>query len=235
MYQRTRRGHPMRRRDLLTAFAVTAAYVVCTSAQLNAVELPRVGILGTGLTEQFEIFFAGMRDLGYIEGDNILYVRRSSMGRPEPIPQMAAELVEADVGVIVTAGPLPVRAAMQATSTIPIVFAALGDAIATGAVSNLAHPDRNATGFSFLNIEIGGKRVDLLHELLPKAQRVPILFDRNSLPSSLETAVSSARALALEAPVFEVAGPDDFEGAFAAALATQAQAMNVLASPFFNA
>ena len=225
----------MRRRDLLTAFAMTAGCIVGNGSRPKAAELSRVGILGAGLTEQFEAFFAGMRDLGYTEGGNILYVRRSSMGRPERIPQMAAELVQADVGIIVTAGPLPVRAAMQATSTIPIVFAALGDAIATGAVGNLAHPDRNATGFSFLNTEIGGKRVELLHELLPKAQSVPILFDRNSLPSSLETAVSSARALALEAPVFEVAGPDDFEGAFAAALATQPQAINVLASPFFNA
>jgi putative ABC transport system substrate-binding protein len=145
------------------------------------------------------------------------------------------ELVQLKVAVIVTAGPLPVRAAMQATSTIPIVFAALGDAVATGAVGNLARPDRNATGFSFLNTEIGSKRTELLHEMCPNSRRVAVLFDRNSPRLSLETATNSARALALEAHVFDVAGPDEFEGAFAAAVAAQVQAINVLASPFFAA
>jgi putative ABC transport system substrate-binding protein len=177
-----------------------------------------------------------MRDLGYVEGRNIAYERRSSAGRSEPIPQLAAELVQAKVAVIVTAGLKPVRAAMQATSTIPIVFAALGDAIVTGTVSNLARPDRNATGFSFLNTEISAKRVELLHEMLPTARRVAVLFDRNNNTRfNLETAVNSARTMTLEAPVFEVAGPDEFEGAFVAAVAAQAEVINVLASPVFNA
>jgi putative ABC transport system substrate-binding protein len=225
----------MRRRDLLIVFLAAGAGVFRSGVRLKAAELPRVGVLAAGIAELFEAFFAGMSDLGYVEGHNITYERRSSTGRPEPIPQLAAELVRAKVDLIVTAGPLPVRAAMEATSTIPIVFAALGDAIATGAVKNLAHPDRNATGFSFLNTEIGAKRVELLREMLPDTRRVAILFDRNSGASSLEITVKSARALGLEQPVFEVAGPGEFEAAFAAAAVAQAQAINVLASPFFNA
>ena len=103
-----------------------------------------------------------------------------------------------------------------------------------GAVSNLARPDRNATGLSFLNKEIGSKRLELLVELLPGTRRVAILFDRNAARYSLEASVAAARTLNLEAPVIEIGAVDEFEAAYAAASAGPVQAIDILASPFFN-
>src|SRR5262249_42290498 len=140
--------------------------------------LPQVGILDPGLAHLFAAFFAGMRDAGYVEGQNIAYVRRASEGQPGTLWELAVELVRADVDVIVTAGPTAVRAVISATQTIPIVFAAIGDAVGAGIVTSLAHPTGNATGFSFLNPEISSKRMELLHEAVPGARRVAILRDR---------------------------------------------------------
>jgi putative ABC transport system substrate-binding protein len=194
----------------------------------------RIGILDPGLPVHFAAFFAGMRDLGYVEGRTVAYVQRSSAGRTDLLAPMAAELAESGVDVIVTTGPLPIHAVMKATSTIPVVFV-LGDPIATGVVSTLARPDRNATGLSFLNTEIGAKRLELLVELLPGTRRVAVLFDHNSTHATLDSTVAAARALKLEAPVTEIRAADEFEAAYAAAVAAQAQAIDVLASPFFNA
>jgi putative ABC transport system substrate-binding protein len=225
----------VRRRETFALVAAGLLLGLASGKASIAADLPRVGILSAGLVENFAAFFAGMRDLGYIEGQNIIYLRRSAEGRAGPIPQHALELVQAKVDVIVTAGPLPVQAAMRATSTIPIVFAALGDAIAAGAASSLAHPDRNATGFSFLNTEIGAKRFELLHEIFPEAHHVAILFDLNSIRSSLDMAIATSRTLGLEASVRQVSGSEEFDAAFAASIAAGARAINILASPFFNA
>jgi putative tryptophan/tyrosine transport system substrate-binding protein len=136
--------------------------------------------------------------------------------------------------VIVTAGTLPVRAIKDATSTIPIVFAALGDAVATGAVSNLARPDGNITGLSFLNTEISAKRLGLLRETLPGAQRVAVFSDPSVVRSFVEATEEAARGLSLELRVLEIPAPDSFEGAFDAAVKWRADALNVLSSAFFN-
>jgi putative ABC transport system substrate-binding protein len=197
-------------------------------------KLARIGIFDLGLPLHFAAFFAGMRALGYVEGQNVDYVRRSAAGGTDLVAQMAAALVESKVDVIVTTGPLPTVAVMKATSTIPVVFV-LGDPIATGVVSNLARPDRNATGLSFLNTEVGAKRLELLVEMLPGTHRVAILFDRNSTRANLDSAVAAARALDLEASVTEIGAAGELESAYAAAAAARVQAIDVLASPFFNA
>lgn len=229
----------MRRRDFGRRLGgMTAALSVppsLSATHLKAADLPRIGVLDPGLSGQFAAFFAGMRDLGYVKDQNVTYVERSAAGQPDLIAQLAAELVAAKVAVIVTAGPLPVRAAMAATSTIPIVFAALGDALVTGVVSNLAHPDRNATGLSFLNTEIGTKRVELLHEMLPDVRRIAVLNDRNSNRLNVDTTLAAARAHGLEATVVDVTSAEEFGAAFEAMLAARAQALDALASPFFNA
>jgi putative tryptophan/tyrosine transport system substrate-binding protein len=226
----------MRRRDLLTIIGGAAAAGPLSAARLDAADLPpRIGILDPGLPHLFEAFFSGMRNLGYIEGQNVDYIRRSSAGQSEPIPQLAAELADANPAVIVTAGPPAVRAVMNATSTIPLVFAAVGDAIAAGAVTNLAHPDGNATGFSFLNTEISAKRLELLHEAVPGARHIAVLRDRISSGADLKPTLHAAGAIGLEAQLIEVSRPDEYDGAFEAAVATHAEAMDVLGSPIFNA
>jgi putative tryptophan/tyrosine transport system substrate-binding protein len=200
----------------------------------TAADSPRIGILDPGLSHLFQAFFAAMRDLGYTEGQNVVYIRRSSEGQSEALPRLASELAEAKPDVIVTAGPAGVRAAMRATSTIPIIFAALGDAIAAGAVTNLAHPEGNTTGLSFLNTEISAKRLELLHEAAPSARRIAILRDRTSSGSDVKPTLQAAEAAGVQARIFEVMNPDEYEGSFNAAIAAQADAIDVLGSPVFN-
>jgi putative ABC transport system substrate-binding protein len=223
----------MRRRAVLALVGGVLAVPFATF-QSTAAASPRVGILDPGLSHLFEAFFAAMRDLGYTEGQNVAYIRRSSEGQSEELSRLASELAEAKPDVIVTAGPVGVRAAMRATSTIPIVFAALGDALATGAVRNLAHPEGNSTGFSFLNTEISTKRVELLHDVAPNARRIAVLRDRMTTGADVKPTLQAAEATGLQAQVFEVTSPDEYEAAFNAAIAARAEAIDVLGSPVFN-
>ena len=196
--------------------------------------MARIGIFDPGLPVHFAAFLAGMHDLGYAEGRNVAYVWRSAKGGPEAVAQMAREIAGSKVDVIVTVGPLQIHSLMKATSTMPVVFV-LGDPVATGVVSNLARPDRNATGLSFLNAEVGAKRLELLVEMLPGTRRVAVLFDAKSTRSNLDETLSAARALNLETSVSEIGAPEEFEAAYAGAAAARMQAIDVLASPFFNA
>jgi putative ABC transport system substrate-binding protein len=222
----------VRRRRLIALFSGALTSSLAATC-VRGSELPRIGILDPGLEHLFEAFFGGMRDLGYIEDQNVAYIRRADK-QPGMLSKLAAELVRANVDVIVTGGPAAVAAAMGATSTKPIVFAALGDALATGAVTNLAHPDRNATGFSFLNTEISAKRMELLHEAIPYGHRVAVLRDRVGSGADLKPTLDAATALGLQAELLQVASPDEYEQAFRAAIAANAEAIDVLASPVFN-
>jgi putative ABC transport system substrate-binding protein len=129
---------------------------------------------------------------------------------------------------------LPVRAVEERTSKIPLVFAALGDAVGSGVVSSLAHPGGNATGLSFLNTEISQKRLELLRDMLPGLQRVTLLADAANPSPSIESTETAARRLSLATNLLKIRGPDDFESAFSSASEAHAQAIDVLASPFFN-
>jgi len=224
----------MNRRATL-AFVGAVFALPLGTLQLAAAGLPRVGILDPGLPQLWEAFFSGMYDFGYVEGQNVEYYRRSSADQPESVSQLANELVIEKLDVIVTAGPTAVRALMSATSTIPIVFAALGDALGAGVVTSLAHPNGNATGFSFLNPEISSKRVELLHEAVPHARRVAILRDRLNSGADLKQTLQAAETVGLETQLLEVTRSDEYEDAFRAAIEAHAEAINILASPIFNA
>jgi putative ABC transport system substrate-binding protein len=226
----------MRRREFIMLVGGAAVmWPLMARAQQRTSNVPQIGLLDPGVAHNFEAFLGGMRDLGYVEGQNVSYVRRSAEGRPEVIPQLAADLVRLKVDVIVTTATAPVRAAMQATSTIPIVFGALGDAIGAGAVSSLARPGGNVTGFSFLNTEISGKRLALLSEALPKLRRIAVLWDRSTPRSFVEFTEAAARSLDLQLQLLTVGGPDEFESAFENAMTGTAEALNVLSSVFFDA
>jgi putative tryptophan/tyrosine transport system substrate-binding protein len=224
----------MRRRDFITLLGgAAAAWPLAAHAQRT--KTPQVGILDPGVSHLFAAFRQGMRDLGYIEAQNISYVYRSAEGRPEFVPRLASELAGLQLDVIVTAATLPVRAVKDATSTIPIVFAALGDAVATGAVTNLARPGGNITGLSFLNTEISAKRLGLLRETLPGARRVAVFSDPSVVRTFVEATEEAARDVGLELRVLEIPAPEALEGAFDAAVKWRADALNVLSSAFFNA
>ena len=150
----------MKRREFITLVGGAAVWPLSARAQQRTI-IPQIGILDPGVPQHFEAFRRGMDDLGYVEGRSVSYIYRSAAGRAESVPRLASELVLLKPDVIVTASALPVRAVKEATSTIPIVFATLADAITAGAVSNLAHPGGHVTGFSFLNTELSAKRLEL--------------------------------------------------------------------------
>jgi putative ABC transport system substrate-binding protein len=219
----------MKRRDFIVWFSAATGSSI---AYAQRTTVPRIGLLDPGIRHLFDAFIKGMSDVGYIEGETVYYVWRSGEGRPDRLGAYAAELVQLKVDVIVTAGPPPVRAAMNATSTIPIVIAAHGDAVGWGVVKSLARPGGNVTGLSFLNAEVSPKRLELLHETVPQARRVAILFDK--VASKTSATEDAASKMALQATAIGVAEPEELEGAFEVAIAQRTEIIDVLASPFFN-
>jgi putative ABC transport system substrate-binding protein len=225
----------MRRREFLWLLGGAAAWPLAAAAEQKPT--PVIGILNNipGAAE-FDGFVEGMRDLGYVEGRNVAYVRRTS---PEAgaMPALAAELVEAKVDVIVTAGPPGIRAAKGATTSIPIVFLAMGDPVTAGMVASLAHPGGNLTGLSFLNDDLSAKRLDLLREMIPNLREVAAFyFGRPASKSkALAATEQTAQKLGLQLHEWSLPTVESFEPAFAAAAAAHVGAVDVMGHPFFNA
>jgi putative tryptophan/tyrosine transport system substrate-binding protein len=207
----------------------------------QAAKVPRLGYLEPGAeaagTANLEAFRQGLREHGYIEGENIFIEYRFGDGREERYPDLAAELVSLPVDIIVTSGTSPTTAAKQATTTIPIVVAAIGDMVRTGLVDSLARPGGNITGLTFINPQLRGKQLQLLREAAPGVSRVAVLF----YPSGPSTVAlnrremqEGAQALGVQVRALEVGGVEDFEGQFEAAIAGGAGALLVPSDPFFR-
>jgi putative ABC transport system substrate-binding protein len=216
-----------RRRFVMALGALLAA----PNAQAQpAAGTPRVGFLfygSPGPSAEIEAFRRGLRDHGYIEGQNIAVEYRFASGRVGQLPPLAVELVRLKPDVIVTPGTPASLAAKQATSVIPIVFAGVADAVGAGLVANLARPEGNLTGLATFNAELGGKRLEILKQVAPKASRVAVLYnpaDRANV-LVLNGLQASAPALGLTLQPFEVREPREFEGAFAAMSRRGAQAL----------
>jgi len=182
----------------------------------------RIGFLGSESASEFasrvDALRAGLRDLGYTEGKNIVFEFRWANGDAQKLPALAAELVRMRVDVLVTHAVLGTRAAMQATKTIPIVVAIVADAILSGLVESLARPGGNVTGSTILTPEVGIKRLSLLKEAVPRASRVAILSrrDRPDNDPIFEAMKAATGSMKLSLKSFEVTGPSDFANAFAA-------------------
>ena len=194
----------------------------------------RIGYLSQrpGTDEQAEGLRKGLRELGYIEGQNLAIEWRFSKGKADLLPGLAAELVRLKVDCILATGTLPTRAAKQATQTIPIVMGnSEDDPVRLGLVASLAQPGGNVTGFVNIGWELAGKRLQLLKETLPKVSRVAILWDPNSSGAGhvRETRLP-ARALGIQLQSLEVWDPDDVEIAFRAAGKERAEALIVVAA-----
>ena len=203
-------------------------------------KVPRIGFYlvpssASANSTRREAFLQGLRDLGYVEGKNIAIEYRYTEGELDRLPDLAAELVRLNVDVIVTGAISSVRAAKKATTTIPIVFASVGDAVDSGLVSSLARPGGNATGLTFLAPELDGKRLELLKEAFPKITRVAFLW---RVPAArgdpLKEAEAVAKTLGLRLQSVGVKGPDDFESAFKAAKSGGAEALIVISNPLSN-
>jgi putative ABC transport system substrate-binding protein len=217
---------------LVTLILSLLAVPFATGAQPLA-KMPRVGILALGSPpyQGFDELRHGLRELGYIEGQTIAFEIRWAEFNFERLPALAAELVHLPVDVLVTYGPQGVRAAKDATNTIPIVMARMDDAEEHGFVASLARPGGNVTGFSMQTADLSGKWLALLKEVLPRASRVAVLWDAMGTVNQLRTLEHAARTMDVQLHVLEVRNRSDFDSAFDAAKTAEAEGLVILGSP----
>ena len=204
-------------------------FVVYSSARAQQPKkVPRIGFLAGTEGPVVGAFQRGLRDLGYVEGKNIVVEYRYSEGKSERVPSLIAELVQFKVDVLVIIAVPALRAAKQATKTIPMVMVTTVDPVATGLVDSLARPGGNITGITRLTRELSGKRLELLMEILPKISRVGMLWSTSRTLADRELNEYEAAAGALKIPFqsLEVRGPNpDLEGAFREARKSRVRAL----------
>jgi ABC-type uncharacterized transport system substrate-binding protein len=228
----------MRRREFIRllggAATASLAWSRVAFAQQPTTKVFRIGFLGLptadSLPKRPEAFRAGLRELGYREGRDFVIEYRWANGNYDQLPVLLNDLIRLKVDVIVTHGTPGVLAAKRATTTIPIVCAVVGDALASGVVSSLARPGGNVTGLTFFNPELAAKRLELLKEVLPDLTDVGILLNSaNPINDPILPQMSSiARPLKLELHQFDARSPADFEAAFTAMVARRVGALVVI-------
>jgi ABC-type uncharacterized transport system substrate-binding protein len=230
----------MDRRIFLTTLAGLLAAPRAAEAQ-QAAKVARIGFLATNLAGSphvIEAFRQGLRDLGYVEGRNVVIEYRDAEGKFERLPALAAELVALKVDVILAGGTLAALAAKQATRTIPIVFVSAGDPVGSGLVTSLARPGGNVTGLSNLTTELVSKCLELLTQAVPRVSRVAALWQPGAMgerteKDMLKEADVAARALGVRLQVVEARGPADLDRAFSDMTKARADALTVLGSSMF--
>ena len=227
----------MDRRTFIGAAAALLGTALAAEAQPATPR--RIGFLGnasaTAVSPQNEAFRRSLRELGWIEGQNVTIEYRWLEGDPERLPGLVAELVHAKVDVIVLSGTPAIRAAQKATRTIPVVFVVLTDPVTLGLVPSLAHPGGNMTGMASQFEELIAKQLQLLKEAVPNLSRVGLLHQSGVPLAVLAAAETAARSLGLTARALNVAGVAEFENAFKLARSERAGAILVLPSPYFDA
>jgi putative ABC transport system substrate-binding protein len=211
----------MRRRNFIGLLGgAAAAWPLAARAQQPAGKVARIGFLGAttpiGFAGNVEQFRTGLRELGYFEGYNIIVEYRWAEEKYDRLPELAAGLARSNVDVIVTHGTPASLAAKHATTTIPIVFANIGDPVAGGVVESLARPTGNITGLSFFSPELEAKRIELLKELMPQLARVAVLLNLNNPLNGpiIQMMETTARSLKLELQQFSIRSPDEIDEAF---------------------
>jgi len=225
----------MRRRVFITLLGSTAAAWPLAARAQQAGKTYTIGRLTAGsfVNPLFEAFDNALRGMGWVEGKNIAFERRYAEDRLERLPELAADLVRLKVDVIAADGTLAPLAAKRATSTIPIVMTSAGDPLGSGLVASLARPGGNVTGMSLMVPDLGGKRLELLKEVLPRLTRVAVFWNAANPYSTIvfkETQVAG-RTLGIEVQSLEVRGPDDFDGAFEAARRQHPDALVTVEDP----
>ncbi len=208
---------------------------IAAAAQQPA-KRPRIGYisLAAGLSPRSEAFRQGLRDLGYVEGQNITIEYRWAQGKQDRLRDLADELARLKVDVIVTGGPTATRAAKEATTTTPIVMGFDADPVEAGFVASLARPGGNITGTAILSPELSAKRLDLLKQAVPRIARVAVFGNPNEplTPVNLRETQVAARALHVQLQFLEVRGLEDWEGAFGAAVRERADGLVVFPDYF---
>jgi putative ABC transport system substrate-binding protein len=231
----------IRRRQFITLLAgATAAWPLAARAQRS---MPVIGFLSSASPDVYGIrlraFHQGLKETGYIEGQNVAVEYRWAEGQNDRLPALAGELVQHQVSVIAAAGGTPgAVAAKNATATIPIVFGVAVDPVEVGLVASLNRPGGNLTGVTNLNVEVAPKRLELLHEVVPSATIVTLLVNPTS-PSIAEpfsrATQAAATALGLQLHILEARSESDFDMVFARLLQLRAGGLVIMPDVFFNA
>lgn len=214
---------------------VTFISVLLSTGQFGraqpSAKIPRIGVLvslsRSAAAPRVETLKNGLRELGYVDGKNIVIEYRYAEGKPDTLPALVNELIALKVDLIVTDTSNAIQAAKNATTTIPVVFTTANDPVGDGQVSSLARPGGNLTGFTILALDLNGKRLELLKEAFPKVTRVLFLTSVDSAigQQRFKEAEKAAKALKLRLQPLSAKGADDLEGAFAAAKQTGVQAV----------
>jgi putative tryptophan/tyrosine transport system substrate-binding protein len=233
----------MRRREFISLLGGTAAAWPLTARAQQVGSVPRIGYLSPGSASPgplnyYDEFRRELRELGYVEGQNIVIDYRFADGRFDRLPQLAAELVQLNVDVIVSVVTQASLAAKNATRTIPIVIISVGDPVGAGLVASLARPGANVTGNSSMTIEVIGKSLALLKQAVPKASPMAVLWNPDNVTYQgqilRETEVAAGK-LGVQLRTFGVRGPDEFDRTFAAITSASAATLLVLPDPVFSA
>jgi putative tryptophan/tyrosine transport system substrate-binding protein len=232
----------MKRREFITLLGGAAA-AWPRSARAQQPAMPVIGFLHgesvDGTADMLDWFREGLKQLGFVEGQNVAIDYRWADGLNDRLPVLATDLVRRRVAAIVTLGSTSATlAAKAATTTIPIVFSIASDPVQIGLVASFNRPGGNATGVSSLNFELSGKSLELLHELVPGAMRFAMLTNPTSpavlSESSISAAQTAARSLGLQLSLLSATSENDFEPAFATLVQQQAAALFVRPHPLFQ-
>jgi putative tryptophan/tyrosine transport system substrate-binding protein len=207
----------MRRRVFIHGIAAFAAWPLAARAQIKPAVVGWLNVLPR--TPVFDRLVDALRDAGFVEGQNLIIEYRSAGDQFDRLPELAAELVEKKVSLIVAPGSMVLAdAAKRATSTIPIVFMIGSDPVELGLVKSLGHPGGNLTGVAYLNVEVAAKRLELLHKLVPEAKSIALFVHRENLLETqvqIRNAEAAVKPLGMRLRVFEVSSPSDLDVAFA--------------------
>ena len=226
----------MKRRDFIRVIGVAAAAWPLV-AQAQQAKLPTLGVLLVGNREPFsKLFWEGLREFGYIDGQNIQVELRSAEGKLERLPELAAELVRLKVNIIVASETPSVLAAKNATNDIPIVMAPSGDPVGTGLIASLARPGGNITGTTLLSSTLAGKWLERLKELLPNVSRVAALLNKDNPAHAVawKETLGGGKTLRIDVQPFEVQGAAMFDEAFASTIKSRVEALVVLDDAMFG-
>ena len=229
----------MNRREAITILVGAAAWPIAARAQQPA--MPVIGFLHPvspdAVADRLRAFRQGLKDTGYIEGENVAIEYRSTEGQYDRLPELVAELVRRRVAVIVTVGgPASAFVAKAATTTIPIVFIVADDPVRLGLVASLARPGGNLTGINIFIGEVVAKRLELLRALVPAAVRVAVLVnptDATVIESTLKDVEAAARAMGLQIQVLNASSSREIDAAFATFVRERPDALFVAPDPFF--
>jgi putative tryptophan/tyrosine transport system substrate-binding protein len=230
----------VKRREFITLLGgAAAAWPLAARAQQPAI--PVIGFLNSESPDLFaylvRAFHQGLNESGFVEGGNVAIEYRWAHGEYDRLPALVGDLIRRQVTVIAANSPAPVLAAKSATTTIPIVFSTGYDPVAAGLVTSLARPGGNLTGVTTLTAEVGPKRVELLHELVPTAASIALLVNPAAVPMAetiSKDLQAAARTLGLQSHVLHASAVADFDTVFATLAELRAGALVIGSDPFFN-